>query len=312
MQNDGETAYRKTKRGKIKRALTADSYSGAANALFGDFADKYGKYFQEVRVNLEKANINMLFRTYVSQIMLTSVLTAVTFFLILAVMLPILGVNPVLMAVLLITVPSIMGMMALTFLYLYPGRQANQRGDNIDQNLPFALNQMAAVASSGIQPSDMFKLLTNFSEYEEISNEAEKIITKIEIFGEDLTTALREVGQTTPSDRFKEVIYGMISTIETGGNLNDFLEEQSESALFDYRMRRQKQIENLSAFASFYTAILVAAPLFLIAIMAVINMIGGDLAGFAIGDIINLGIYVIIPAINTLFVLMLHIKYQGI
>ncbi|MCJ7429386.1 MAG: type II secretion system F family protein [Candidatus Nanohaloarchaeota archaeon QJJ-5] len=312
MQNDGDTAYRKTRRGKLKRALTADNYSGAANALFGDMADKYGKYFQEVRMNLEKANINMLFRTYVAQIFLTSVLTAFTFFLILLVMLPILGVNMLLSAVLLITVPSIMGMMALVFLYMYPSRQADQRGDNIDQNLPFALNQMSAVASSGIPPSSMFKLLTNFQEYEEIANEAEKIITKIEIFGEDLTTALREVGQTTPSDRFQEVIYGMISTIETGGNLNDFLEEQAESALFDYRMRRQKQIENLSAFASFYTAILVAAPLFLIAIMAVINMIGGNLAGFAIEDIINLGIYIIIPAINTAFVLMLHIKYQGI
>lgn len=312
MQNDGETAYRKTRRGKIQRALKADNYAGAANAFFGDTADKYGDYFKEVRTNLEKADINILFRTYVAQIFLTSILATITTILVLGVILYSFGVTFLLSAVLMVTVPSIMGLMTMTFLYLYPSRLADQRGDNIDRNLPFALNQMSAVASSGIPPSSMFKLLTNFDEYEEISNEAEQIITKIEIFGEDLTTALREVGQTTPSDRFKEVIYGMISTIETGGNLNDFLEEQSESALFDYRMRRQKQIENLSAFASFYTAILVAAPLFLIAIMAVINMIGGNLVGYAIEDIINTGIYVIIPIINTLFVTMLHIKYQEI
>jgi len=94
----------------------------------------------------------------------------------------------------------------------------------------------------------------------------------------------------------------MISTIETGGSLNEFLSEQAESALFDYQVRREKQIENLSTYASFYTALLIAAPLFLIAVLAIMNIIGGDLFGFAIGDIMNVGVYVVIPFINLLFI----------
>jgi len=113
---------------------------------------------------------------------------------------------------------------------------------------------------------------------------------------------MRETALETPSEELKEILYGMISTIETGGSLNEFLSEQAESALFDYQVRREKQIENLSTYASFYTALLIAAPLFLIAVLAIMNIIGGDLFGFAIGDIMNVGVYVVIPFINLLFI----------
>lgn len=291
----------------LQRVLDADTFAGLANALFGNVVDQYGEQFYEIRDHLDQANINVLFRTYVSQMLLASTMAFITGFFAIGSAIFILRPNLFLTVVLLITVPGILAIMTFVGMWFYPSQRASSRATAIENDLPFALNQMSAVASSGIPPSAMFRLLINFEEYDEISEEAEKIIKKIEIFGEDITTAMREVAQASPSDEFKEMLYGMLSTIETGGNLEDFLDEQAESALFDYRLRREKKIEQLSTFASFYTALLVAAPLFLIAVLSVMNLIGGDLFGFRIEQLMNLGVYVVIPGLNTLFIIVLSI-----
>jgi flagellar protein FlaJ len=304
---DDEQHFRQQGDSTLKRALNADTFAGLANALFGNIVDEYGEQFHEIRDSLDQANINVLFRTYVSQMLLASLMAFVTGFFGIIAMVVILQPNLLLTIVLLFTVPGILGIMVFVAMWFYPSQQASSRAKAIENDLPFALNQMSAVASSGIPPSAMFRLLINFEEYDEISAEAEKIIKKIEIFGEDITTAMREVAQTSPSDQFKEMLYGMLSTIETGGNLEDFLDEQAESALFDYRLRREKQIEQLSTFASFYTALLVAAPLFLIAVLSVMNLIGGDLFGFRIQELMNLGVYVVIPGLNLAFLIALSV-----
>ncbi|MCJ7450241.1 MAG: type II secretion system F family protein [Candidatus Nanohaloarchaeota archaeon QJJ-9] len=308
MSNEKENPFKENRRSKFRRALGAESYSALANTLFGELVDSYMDYFSDLRGDLEKANINVLFRTYVSEVFLNTVLASLTSFLMLITLIMILRPSTLIFQILMVVnIPIIVGIVVFMFSYYYPQHKASSRAGNIENNLPFALNQIAAVASSGIPPSRMFKLLTDFEEYEEISEEAQKVVKKVDVFGEDITTALRELASETPSEDFKEVLYGMISTIETGGNLNQFLQEQSESALDDYRMRRRKEIEKLSTFASFYTAILVAAPLFLIAILSVLNMVGGGLMGYDIGTLMKVGVYAFIPVINFLFIAVLQI-----
>lgn len=309
MKDDEGTRQR---RSKLSRALKAQSYSGLANILFGDYVDQYADAFADLRTHLVKANINVLFRTYVSIMFLSSILTFIATFAATGVALYNLQLPLLLSVVLIFAVPFIIATIVLVALYYYPSQRARQREASIENNLPFALNQMAAVASSGIPPSSMFKLLTNFQEYREVSTEAEKIVKKVDIFGEDLTTALREVAAETPSDDFKEVLYGLLSTIETGGSLEDFLNKKAEASLFEYKIRRKKDIENLSTYASFYTAILVAAPLFLVAILAVMNIIGGELFGYDIQFVMQVGVYAVIPTINTIFITMLHITQTRI
>jgi len=297
--------FNETKRSRLRRALEADSYAALSNTLMGDIVDEYGEYFEDIRGDLQRAGINTLFRTYVSQLFLTTAFTFMTVLLITVIVTAIVQPPLIFAIVLVLTAPVMLSTVVFTMLYIYPSQKAKGRKTDIENNLPFALNQMSAVASSGIPPSDMFKLLMDFDEYGEVSRESQKVIRKIELFGEGITTALRETANETPSPELKEVMYGMISTIETGGDLEEFLQEHAEAALFDYRLRREKQIENISTYASFYTALLIAAPLFLIAILSVMNIIGGNVLGLAIPDVMRLGVYVGIPLINIAFIVFL-------
>ena len=59
-------------------------------------------------------------------------------------------------------------------------------------------------------------------------------------------------------------------------------------------------------YADIYTTILIAAPLLFVAILAVLNVIGGTVFGLPINDIINFGVFIFIPLINVAFLIFIH------
>lgn len=294
--------------GRLKQAIQADSTSAAANALFGPTVDQNSEYFEGLKEDLKKADMDVLYRTYVSKIFLYSMLSFIIG-IIAGTVYSIVNSLSIFEAVRYIFgVPLSITLIIFMFMYFYPSQIVKSRRKSIDENLPFAMNHLSAIATSGIPPSSMFELLSNFDEYGGLSKEAEKISRKINAFGEDTTTAVREAAEQSPSEAWDEVLYGILSTIETGGDLESFLKEKSDEALFEFKMEREKEIERLSTYASFYTAILIAAPVFLVTILSVMNLLGGQVMGFAIRDLMWMGVHIIIPVINTLFLLFLGLR----
>lgn len=274
--------------------------------IFGKVADKYEEGFGQLKKALLEADMKILFRTYFSMILFLSLLGFILSLILIPVILSVLNANALQIIIFSATLPFAIALVIFAFGYFYPISKAASRKKSIDMNLPFAINHMAAIAGSGVPPSTMFRLLTGFGEYGEISKEAEKIVRDTDVFGQDVTTALRGVTSRTPSSAFRELLEGVLSTIETGGNLQAYLKQQSDKALFEYRIKREKYMEILSAYADFYTAVLIAAPLFLIAILAIMNMIGGKLWGMEISDVMHIGIFLLMPIVNTVFLLFIH------
>lgn len=293
---------------RLKQANNAETLSAAANALFGPTVDKNSEHFEGLKEDLKKADMDVLYRTYVSKAFLYTAL-------ILVLGIPAGAIYSIIQGFAIpgilrytIGIPLAVATLLFTVLYMYPSQKAKSRQKNINENLPFAMNHLSAIATSGIPPSSMFELLSNFDEYGGISKEAEKVSRRVNAFGEDFTTALREVADNSPSEAWDEVLYGILSTVETGGDLESFLKEKADEALFEYKMEKEKEIERLSTYASFYTAILIAAPVFLVTILSVMNLLGGQIMGFAIRDLMWIGVHILIPIINTLFILFLGLK----
>ena len=57
---------------RLKQASKTQNTSAAANALFGHTVDKYGDYFDDIKEDLKQANMDVLYRTYVSKMFLYS------------------------------------------------------------------------------------------------------------------------------------------------------------------------------------------------------------------------------------------------
>lgn len=292
---------------RLRQASKTKNLNAAANALFGPTVDKYSEHFEDLKTDLNEADMDVLYRTYVSKTFLYSILVGIMGFFGGIVFSVSRSLSPFNAARIILGVPIALSLIVFGFRYIRPSKKAKSRREEINNNLPFALNHLGAIATSGIPPKSMFELLTTFEEYGEISDEAQEVSRRVNVFGEDLTTALKEVAEDSPSEDWAEVLYGIISTVETGGDLESYIKEKADEALFEYNVQREKEIEKLSTYASFYTAILIAAPVFLVVVLSVMNLLGGDIAGFSIRNLMWLGVHVIIPGINFLFVIFLAI-----
>lgn len=282
------------------------NYNAIATVLFGGLVDRFGKNFEFLRDSLPRADVKIPFRTYVSAVFLNTIVVYLFSLVFLTIITTFLEIKVTQRLLLLGYLPLILAALTFGVLVLYPYQKVAGRKKNIDVNLPFALTHMGAIAESGVPPYMIFKLLSNFEEYGEISREMKVLVRNIDTFGIDPLTAVREMAKRTPSNQLRQIFLGIISATESGGDLKTYIKNAGEQAMFDWRLKREKFMQQLSAYAEFYTGILIAAPLFIISLFAVMNMIQPNIGGFDILTLTKLSIYILVPFLNAGFLLFLR------
>lgn len=304
---------------RVKRILETETlpiYKGSSIGLVANITvkkislyliDHYPSLFEGLYNRLRAANMRVLSNTYVNIMILVTLISVVvvtigsfiTFF----------YLNYQLYQVFIRSVlfGAFSAAASVGFFYMYPSFKIKERNKSLQANMPFATNHLASVASSGVSPVRMFELIAESDEYGEVAVEAKKIVDFMNIFGYDLLTALKAVSSSTPSLSFKEFMDGMISTIETGGDLYNFLKQKSEEFALSYQLERQKYSEIVSTYSDIYTGVLIAAPLFFIAALALVNILGGSIAGFEVEFIMAMGAYGLIPLLNMGFIVFLQL-----
>lgn len=307
-------------KGEIKREDYA-IYSPKEEAIYANkyakkYADKiiknYPKLFEPLFNQYRKVNMNYLSRSWVSMIIFYSVLSLPAALILMLVLKFIFnGVFEIGFAII---IPSVilLPIFMMIGLYFYPGSLIGDRAKRIRNELPFAIINMSAVAGSGANPISIFELLTESNEYPELKIEIRKILNYVNLFGYNLGTALKNTAATTPSSELKELLNGMVSTIETGGDLKAYLKGKSDSMMQDYRNARKKEVEALGTYSEIYTSILIAAPLLLVVVLAIMNSITGSIGGMSISTISYIGVLFGLPLLNIGFILFLKAQTSNL
>ncbi len=319
-EDDIRRVYRTKKKSKKQTPYeytiySTNAYAQLSNRVFGSFVENLRKnnknFYNPIADSVRISGMQFLSRTYISMMFFTSMIAAILvgFFTIL--LTSSLKLGPI--AILLSTIFSIILAAVLTFLamYAYPASEAARKAREISNDLPFAIIHMAAIAGSGAKPISMFKLILKSGEYKGLESEIKKIVNYVNLFGYDLSTALKSVSLRTPSKRLKDLLNGIAATIESGGSLKSYLKNVADDAMNTYRLKRKKYVEALSTYSDIYTGVLIAAPLLFIVTLAIINLMGGTVAGISVGTIAIIGTFVILPLINIMFYLFLNISQPG-
>ena len=264
------------------------------------FLSKNTSLFRKLEAALISSDYNNVVEVYVGKMVLMSSIAFVisSIFFGIGVLLP----SP-LFGMVYMSAPFIISAIIFFFMFYIPFEKVSSKRRSIDINMPFALTHLSAIASSGTPPEEAFRIMSTFTEFGSISTETLNIIKRIDVFGEDITTSLRQVIATTPSESFREILGGILTITQTGGNLDAYLSEMADIAMFDYKLAREKYISALSTYADIYTALLIAAPLFLVSILVVMNIIPNTTlpGNISIMDALSLGVYGLIPMLNMLF-----------
>lgn len=183
-----------------------------------------------------------------------------------------------------------------------PHRVANYRRKEINETLPQLIAFSYALSRSGTEFSDIMKTIAQTkSSYGEAAKEFEIGVTQTEVYGNDIVSALREMGVRTPSTQFSEFSNNLASVLESGQDLSSFLAAQYKRYQQQEEQNQQQFIQLIATLAESYVSVLVVGPLLLYTILVVIGL-------FGIGEtllILQILIYIAVPAITISFALFM-------
>ncbi|OYT35343.1 MAG: hypothetical protein B6U87_00450 [Candidatus Aenigmarchaeota archaeon ex4484_52] len=282
------------------------------NAFFIDLIKSYPFIFEPLKKKIIASNISEIPEEYITKTMSVSVFAFFLFFVVEFIknffFFSFYENSIYLLIFDLAIIPTLCTIFIGIIFYFEPFIIANKRKKSIETNMPFAIDHLSAIVSTGIPPEIAFKMVVEYSSYGEFGVEIKKIINRMNSFGEDINKSMSFVLKNTPSEKFREFIYGMISVLEGGGNINEYLNEMSNVAMFDYKIKRKKYLADLSSFADIYTILLIAAPFFIIAILTIMNLVPDAMIfGMDIISVMKFTIYGIIPIFNILFIVSLYV-----
>jgi flagellar protein FlaJ len=261
--------------------------------------------FEGLRPNLRKAKLYMTLEEYISAAFLTALIfflaAEVIFFL---VFMAVYGL-PLLVSVFISLLLSLFISFGIGLVFfIYPPYHVDSLKRDIELNIPYATTHMATIAGTGVPIYTVFKLVSEFKEYGELALEFGTISRDIEIFGTDAITAISQSAIDTPSPHLKELLWGLIAIIRSGGDLRRYLVEKA-SAFMDAQKNLERQyLDSLSLLAEMYTTIFVAGPILFVVMITVMGSMGN--LGIPTNLIMNLVIYILMPIASIGFIILIE------
>lgn len=187
--------------------------------------------------------------------------------------------------------------------YIYPRSVADARRRNVDVTLPHSITFMYALSYGGMSLLEVVHVLGEADDtYGEVAAEFEMISRDVELFGNDLFTALRNARNLTPSDNLEQFLDDLLSVLDSGGELTVFLEDESEKYMQRARDEQQSFLDALATLSEIFVVAFVAAPLFVVVTMMMLSLLGN------VGTIpLAVIVYLVIPLGMTAFLVIISV-----
>ena len=280
-----------------------EKYANFCYDQIGSYALELVEYFEDLRPQLSRADIPASLPEYISMMLFSSGAVFISSLFLLGSILSVtMGISGFIFSLALsIILP------ALTFLGLYmlPSVIMRQRASKIRDSLPFATMYMSTLAGTGTSTSELFRNLAEAEQYGEISKEAEKIHSDIDSFGMDISEALQRAAERTPSDDFKDLMWGMNHALTSGGSLRAFLQERAETLMNDYERRIESFSDQLSLLVEMYITLVIVGSIVFTSMSAVMSSFTA-VSGQNIVIIQIAAIFFGLPLISGMFILLVR------
>lgn len=299
----------------------ARGYLKLSNRLFLDRAKLLMKkgYFSSLPAEIKRANLDVLSEAYVAMMLFTVFISIFAFFIVAVLLLffsfefswPFISVyeGSILTRILeVFWIPIVAPVAVFLIIYFYPTVEKRSISKRIDEELPFAVIHMSSISGSGIEPSEIFKIIGLSKEYPFLRKEIRKVMNQINIYGYDLVTALNNVAQGTSNKRLTELFNGLSTTINSGGSLSEFFEKRADTLMASYRLEKEKFIRVAETFMDIYISVVIAAPMILMLLLVMIS-VSGIQTGFSPYELTIITISGV-AVINIIFLVFLQMK-QG-
>ncbi len=281
-----------------------DRYTIFCYGLAGSWVEEYlADTFRDLQVDLRKSMIRMSLIEYLSVALVTSAIIFAIQTPLIALIFTILT-NKIMLSILTGFFGGILSAVAIFLLfYIYPPTIVAERKKKIDDTLPFATLYLATMAGTGTPLVIMFRMLSKFREYGEVSREAKRIVDAVEITGAPITSALETVAERTPSDAFRELLWGIRSTVAVGGDLRSYLHERAVGLMQEYRRRLLSFTNQLVTYLEIYINGVIIGSLFFMVLTSILGTMGVSPSTIVLIHLLL--IFILLPMASIGFIIMI-------
>lgn len=267
--------------------------------IFGGLVAPYIDYFDSLKQNIKKSDIKTPVEVYFSLMVFSAFISLILVILFgsifITIVIPEVGYS--------YTLAIIAGLVTSGFVfaigYYYPSIKAQGIKNKIDKALPFAVFYMATSSASGISATEIFRMLS--LRKGPIAEDARKIYTNVRSMGMSLSNSIQKVAQRTPSPEFADLLWGMISLITTGGDIQEYLSGKTRIFMNQYRRSLNDYAKAISLYTEIYITLVIVGSLLFIVLIAIISPIGGGGVLF----IQTFIVFLLLPLVSIGFIVLL-------
>ncbi|MFA1610182.1 type II secretion system F family protein [Halobellus rubicundus] len=157
-----------------------------------------------------------------------------------------------------------------------PYSRASAREREINMLLPDAISFMYALSVGGLNQLEILEAMARADDtYGEVAKEFQSIVRETEYFGTDYRNAIRDQAMLTPSEELSQFLTDMLSIVNSGGDMEGFLDDKKEKHLRTAKQEQETILETLELFGEMYMT-LSLFPLLLIIILVIMSMLGNS------------------------------------
>ena len=186
-----------------------------------------------------------------------------------------------------------------------PYSTASGRKREINMLLPDAISFMYALSVGGLNQLEILEAMARADDtYGEVAKEFQSIVRETEYFGTDYRNAIREQAMVTPSEELSQFLSDMLSIVNSGGSMEQFLDDKKEKHLRTAKQEQETVLETLELFGEMYMT-LSLFPLLLIIILVIMSMLGQAQDRLLFGTV-----YALIPLTGVGFLVLVSTVKQ--
>ncbi len=130
----------------------------------------------------------------------------------------------------------------------YESKQKNK----IEKELPYFITIVTLLATSGFGPYFIFKKMKNFELLPTIRLESDKILKRMQFLGLDPLTAMKQTKDRPSSKALGDFLSGYASSIQSGGNVMNYLKSKMKSTFDLFAESEKQQVETVKALIEAY------------------------------------------------------------
>ncbi|MDP2797882.1 MAG: type II secretion system F family protein [Methanoregula sp.] len=146
----------------------------------------------------------------------------------------------------------------------YPQIIAHGRKSRIDLDMPYAISYMQALSTTMPPYEIIRKVYEEHDMFGEISKEFGMIVRDVELFGDDLDTAMKNLQRTTPSANLRDFLNDLSIVFDSGGNVTTYLGAKTEYYRDQAKQELELVLKTIEIMAEVYVTAFVAGPIALI------------------------------------------------